>query len=91
MARTILQMRNLGPCGAEWLDGIGTHHETDLRSVAAAAAYPERIIRGIVRPHSCPFDTFGIQLRFDSMVVMNHQSRPQKPGNLSPSPDVSFA
>lgn len=51
MPRTIQQMRNLGPRCAEWLAEIGIHDENDLRSVGAAAAYRELIIRGIVRPH----------------------------------------
>lgn len=51
MPRSILQMRNLGPRCAEWLAGIGIHDENDLRSVGAAAAYRELVIRGIVRPH----------------------------------------
>ena len=51
MPRSILQMRNLGPRCAEWLAAIGIHDENDLRSVGAAAAYRELILRGIVRPH----------------------------------------
>ena len=51
MPRTILQMRNLGPRCAEWLAEIGIHDEIDLRSVGAAVAYRELVIRGIVRPH----------------------------------------
>lgn len=51
MARTILQLRNLGPRCAEWLAEIGIHDENDLRSVGAGAAYREIVIRGIVRPH----------------------------------------
>ena len=51
MARTILQLRNLGPRCAEWLAEIGIHDENDLRAVGAAAAYRELIMRGIVRPH----------------------------------------
>lgn len=51
MPRSIPQMRNLGPRCAEWLAGIGIHDENDLRSVGAAAAYRELVIRGIVRPH----------------------------------------
>jgi hypothetical protein len=51
MARTILQMRNLGPRCAEWLAGIGIHDENDLRSVGAAVAYRELVTRGIVRSH----------------------------------------
>lgn len=44
-------MRNLGPRCAEWLAEIGIHDENDLRSVGAAVAYRELILRGIVRPH----------------------------------------
>ena len=51
MPRSILQMRNLGPRCAEWLAGIGIHDENDLRSIGAAAAYRELVVRGIVRPH----------------------------------------
>jgi DNA transformation protein and related proteins len=51
MARTILQLRNLGPRCAEWLAEIGIHDENELRSVGAAAAYRELVHRGIVRPH----------------------------------------
>jgi TfoX C-terminal domain len=51
MPRKILQMRNLGPRCAEWLAQIGIHDETDIRSVGAAAAYRELIIRGVVKPH----------------------------------------
>lgn len=51
MARTILQLRNLGPRCAEWLAVIGIHDENDLRAVGAAAAYRELVNRGVVRPH----------------------------------------
>ena len=51
MPRSILQMRNLGPRCAEWLAKIGIHDGADLRSVGAAAAYRELVIRGIVKPH----------------------------------------
>jgi hypothetical protein len=51
MARTIRQLRNLGPRCAEWLAEIGIQDENDLRAVGAAAAYRELVNRGIVRPH----------------------------------------
>lgn len=51
MPRSIPHMRNLGPRCAEWLAEIGIHDENDLRSLGAAVAYRELILRGIVRPH----------------------------------------
>jgi DNA transformation protein len=51
MPRTIQQLRNLGPRCAAWLAEIGIHDEDDLRSVGAAVAYRELVMRGIVRPH----------------------------------------
>lgn len=51
MPRTVEQMRNLGPRCAEWLSMIGINTEDELRSVGAAAAYRELVLRGIVKPH----------------------------------------
>jgi hypothetical protein len=51
MSRSIQELRNLGPRCAEWLAEIGIHDENDLRSIGAATAYREMVMRGIVKPH----------------------------------------
>lgn len=51
MARTIREMRNLGPRCEEMLAAIGIHNESQLRRIGAATAYRELIAAGLTRPH----------------------------------------